>query len=120
MSEAWPAGVPYAPLANSFQGTAFRAPDVTEMEDGPRRQRRRSTLTIATLRFTIRMSNAEFAIFKNWVGIMLVDGTLPFNMAVWSGETFVFKTCRFREPYADNPGQGLRHRVGVVLDVEDY
>lgn len=120
MAEIWPAGVPYAPLANSFQGTPFHAPDTTDMEEGPQRRRRRETLDIGTLRFSIRMSNAEFDIFKSWVKFDLVGGTLPFTMPVWAGSDFVDRTCYFREPYGDNPGQGLRHRVSLVIDVEDY
>lgn len=118
--EIWPADVPHEPLANSFQGDAFRAPLATEMEDGPIRARPRSTLKIATLRFSIRMSNEAFDIFAVWVDADLVQGVLPFSMPVWKGGAYVTRTCRLREPYRDNPGHGLRHRVSVVLDVEDY
>ncbi|WP_297105131.1 hypothetical protein [uncultured Devosia sp.] len=122
MPEAWPADVPHTPIAGSFQGTPFRAADATEFEDGPARARRRSTLRIATLRFAIRMSNAQFDAFHLWVNEVLIDGTLPFYMPVWRGGGFVTKLCRFTrgEPFSDDPGQGLRHRVSVSLDVEDY
>ena len=122
MPISWPENVPHAPLAGSFQGTPFKAPNATEFEDGPERARRRSTLRVATLRFAIRMSNAEFDTFHAWVKNTLVDGTLPFTMSVWRGGGYVTKTCRFArgEPPTDDPGQGLRHRVGVVISVEDY
>lgn len=118
--ETWPETVPYEPLARSFQADPFRAPNATEMDDGPFRTRPRSTLRVATLRFTIRMSNAELAIFAAWVASDLVQGTLPFSMNVWRRGGYSEKTCRFREPYREDPGHGLRYRVGLVLDVEDY
>jgi hypothetical protein len=118
--QAWPDDVPHEPLANSFQGEPFRAPYSTEMEDGNFRQRRRSTLRVATLRFSVRMPNEAFDVFDAWVEGDLVEGTLPFLMPVWKGGQYVTRTCRFREPFRDNPGHGLRHRVALVLDVEDY
>lgn len=122
MPEVWPVDVPHVPLAGSFQGAPYRAPDATEFEDGPTRARRPSTLRIATLRFAIRMSNAQFDTFHTWVKDVLVDGTLPFTMPVWRGGGFVTKVCRFARggPFADDPGQGLRHRVSISIDVEDY
>lgn len=120
MAINWPANVPHAPLANTFQGAPFRAPLATDLEDGPQRRRASTTLRIATLRFTIRMENDQFVAFKAFVDDDLVFGTLPFSMPVWTGSAFDTRTCSFREPYSDDAGHGLRHRVGIVIDVEDY
>src|SRR5690606_14883333 len=111
MTATWPAGVPTTPLAGTYQASPFRAPLTTDMEDGPRRARRATTKSIATVSFTIRMSNDAFATFQACVRDDLVDGTLPFTMPIWTGGAFATKTCAFRAPYADDPGHGLRHRV---------
>ncbi|HEV7278389.1 MAG TPA: hypothetical protein VGN80_19080 [Devosiaceae bacterium] len=118
--ETWPEAVPSEPLAGTFQALPFREPDRTDMEDGSRRGRRSTTKNIATLTFTVRMSNAAFDVFKAWVRDDLVDGVLEFTMPVWTGSGFAERTCSFRERYADDAGHGLRHRVRLVLDVEDY
>lgn len=120
--ETWPETVPYVPLAGTMQVVPYRAPDATDMDDRNARARRSTTKNIATLSFSIRMENAAFDTFKAWVRDDLVDGTLDFTMQVWTGSAFALRTCRFRkgEPYQDDPGHGLRHRVRVVLDVEDY
>lgn len=118
--ETWPESVPYVPLARTLQVDPFEEPYITEFEDGPLRSRPRGSMSIATLRFTIRMSNAEFDMFKTWVKTDLVKGTRRFSMPVWTGGAFATKACRFRERYKDDPGHGLRHRVAIVVDVEDW
>ncbi|WP_127142836.1 hypothetical protein [Pelagibacterium montanilacus] len=120
MMETWPESVPHAPLAGTFEASPFREPLATEFEDGPRRSRPRGTLRVATVRFTIRMSNDQFAIFKDWVDGPLVQGTQPFLMPVWSAGAYRERQCSFFERYRENPGHGLRYRVSVVLDVVDY
>lgn len=118
--ETWPEAVPYEPLAGSFQLIPFRPPHATDMDDGPRRRRRSTTKNIATASFTIRMENAAFDTFKAWVRDDLVDGDLDFTMQVWTGSAYAERNCSFREIYTSDPGHGLRHRVRVTLDVEDY
>lgn len=95
---AWPENVNYRPLGGTLQGEDFRAPLQTDMEDGPRRYRRATTKNIGTLQFTIRMTYAEFAVFKPWVRDTLVDGILPFTMPVWLGGEYENRPCQFTQP----------------------
>ena len=118
MPVAWPAGVPHY-IMQGADAAPFRAPQKTDMEDGPPRQRRSSTKNVATLRFTVPMLNAEFAIFKAWVRDDLVDGTLAFTMSVWTGAGYEAKTCTFVERYGDRAYRP-DHLVSFVIDVEDY
>lgn len=123
MAEAWPSEVPYAPRANSMRVTEpFRAPLATDFENGPSRGRRASTLNVAVVQFSIKMENDEFDLFKLWVRDALIDGTLPFDMRIWTGSDYEFRTCKFKlpRPYTDDPGRGIRHVVGVTLEVENY
>ena len=123
MPELWPSVVPYAPRANSLRvQEPFRAPNTTDFEDGPQRARRSTTLNIVVVQFVIKMENDEFDLFKLWVRDDLVDGTLPFDMLVWTGSDYETKTCKFKQPrpYTDDPGRGIRHQVTVSLDVENY
>lgn len=121
MPETWPATVPYRPNSNSQSVEPFRAPFRTEMEDGNQVSRRRSTKNIATLAFTIRMTNDEFDTFKAWVRDDLVDGVLSFTMSIFTGSAYASRTCTFREPYKYDPGSGLdAAEVSLSLDVEDY
>jgi hypothetical protein len=121
MPELWPADVPYAPRANSLRVlNPFQQPLATDMDDGQQRRRRSSTLQLAGLQFVIKMENDEFDLFKLWVRDDVVDGTLSFDVPVWTGSDYETKTCTFRQPYSDDPGRGIRHLVTVVLDVEDY
>jgi hypothetical protein len=124
MTEAWPA-VNSVPVAGTLKVSApFRTPTATDLDDGNVRYRRSTTLNIATLAFSIQMSNADFGTFKVWVRDTLVDGTLPFTMPIWTGAAFETRTCQFTQPYTDDPGSGLGgelvHQVSLSLDVQDY
>lgn len=120
MAETWPANVPSLAMIGSMKGKPFRAPIVTDMEDGPSRKRRSTTKNIATYTFAITMTNAQFATFKAWVRNQLVDGTLPFSASVYTGSGAATKTCSFTQPYDDDPTDGTQHVVSVSLDIEDY
>lgn len=100
----------------------FAPPLTTDMDSGIPRSRRSTTINVAGLQFVIKMENAEFDRFKLWVRDGLVDGTLPFEMPIWTGSVYASRTCRFRQPrpYSDDPLGGIRHHVTVLIDVEDY
>ena len=117
----WPSGVPYQPLSGNIQMDPYRAPLITEMEDGPTRQRKRGTMNIATMGFTLRMSYTAFAIFKPWLRTTLVDGTLSFEMSVWgSSGAFVTRTCRFVQPPRVVSMQTEYVDIAITLDIENY
>lgn len=121
MPATWPEGVPYQPLAGNVQVDLYRAPYQTEMESGRIRSRPRTTLNIATLSFTLRMSYTALAIFKPWVVNTLADGTRPFTASVWTdGGTFASRTCKFAQPPRVSSMNTDYADVAVTLDVENY
>lgn len=90
------------------------------MDDGNTRQRRSTTKNIATLAFSIPMTNAQFQTFKAWVRDTLVDGTLQFTAPIWDGSAHTTKNCTFTAPYKDSMTADSLHVVSVSLDVEDW
>lgn len=120
MAETWPVGVPSKPKVGSQQAMPFRKPLATDFEDGNLRQRRSTTKNVATLAFPIEMSAAQFVDFKTWVRDVLVDGTLPFTMSIWTGSAYATRTCSFVQPYSESQLGGADHTVTVNLDVEDW
>lgn len=121
MPESWPPTVTHIAEANSIQVVPFRAPHVTDMEDGQQRRRRSTTKNIATVSFRLRLPNDQFETFKAWVRDVLVDGSLPFTMSVWTGSAYEERVCSLQDgTYQDGARQGLNHDVGLSLDVEDY
>lgn len=118
--QTWPGGVPSKPLVGSLKVEPFRTPFQTDMEDGPTRQRRSSTLNRASLSFSIRMTNPEFMTFKLWVRDALIDGTLRFVAPIYVGDGMANRECQFKSPYQDDPGDGTQHTVSIALDVFDY
>lgn len=120
MTISWPGTVPSGALLDTSKITPFRAPTKTDMEGGTFRQRKSTTLDVATIQFSMRLTNAEFLYFKAFVKTTLVDGTLSFAMPIWTGAGYETKTCTFVQPYDDDAMNGLAHTVGLVLDVQDY
>ena len=96
---SWPAGVPYTPRRDSWRiSKPFNAPDVTEFEAGNTRDRARGTVQYRTVEQTIRMSQAEFDTFDDFVLNDLVKGTLRFSMNVWNGFQKETKTVKLAGP----------------------
>lgn len=120
MAETWP-NIEHRARSRSFRVEAPGAPRLsTEMEDGSRFHRPSSTLRLARLSFQIRMSNADFVVFKAWEDLVLVQGTLPFVMPVWTGSSYQNRTCTFVDRYTDDAGTGRYHVVSLTLDVQDW
>lgn len=81
---AWPETLPYIPTVNGTgPQTLYQAPLRTEMEDGPVRQRRRSTATWSAVALRFRMTNAQYQTFKDFVTDTLNHGASRFTMPVW-------------------------------------
>ncbi|MEJ8571222.1 hypothetical protein [Microbaculum marinum] len=121
MTETWPNGLSYRPVSGSMtRAKPFRTPNRTDMEAGNVRGRRSATKRISTIKFDLKLSNAEFLVFDAFVWRTLVDGTLPFTMPIWTGAAYATRTCKFAEDPQDNPRDGFDHIVSLTLDVEDY
>ncbi len=120
MAEAWP-NIEHRARARSFRTLAPGAPRLsTEMDDSSAWHRPSTTLRLARIAFQIRMSNADFDVFKVWEDRTLVQGTLPFVMPVWTGSSYQSRTCTFVDRYNDDAGTGRYHVVTLTLDVEDW
>ncbi|WP_230531125.1 hypothetical protein [Microvirga roseola] len=80
----WPASLPVVPLRDGTGPASLYDPPIeTEMEDGPRRMRRRSTTTWATVAVRFKLTNDQFATFQAFVRDTLDHGASRFTMPVW-------------------------------------
>lgn len=121
MSETWPAELPYQTRRGYPKILAPHRPlDRTDMEDGPQRRRAVSSKSIATIQFPVRLTNAQFDTFREFVRVTLVGGSLDFTMQVWTGAAYEERTCAMAQDWQDDPVNGLTHLVMLTLDVEDY
>lgn len=123
MTVAWPESVPYLALQDTFSvDKPWTDPDVTDMDDGTQRAAPSTTVNIATVGFSVRMSAAAYATFKAFARDDLVKGSLPFTMNVWSGSAYVSRKVQMigatyrQQPDAD----GRFHNVALSLHVWDY
>lgn len=80
----WPASLPVVPLRDGTGPVNLYDPPIeTEMEDGPRRMRRRSTTTWATINVRFKLTNAQFATFQTFLRDTLDHGASKFTMPTW-------------------------------------
>lgn len=120
MTILWPVNVPYAPRVETLRVfEPFRPPLMTDMEEAVRR-RPASTLPLAKLSFDLLLAAAEFVSFKTFVRDTLVQGTLSFQMPIWTGTAFEAKSCSFSQQYTAAETGGGYQVVSVGLEVEDY
>lgn len=122
MPVSWPDAVPHKAIVGSFKLIEpWRANDATDFDEGPQRLRPSSSMEIAQIQFTVRMTPVEFLVFKAWAKDDLVKGTLAFTMSVWTGGGYEARTCHLvGGTYGADPGDGLATDVSLTLDVEDY
>ena len=67
------------------------------------------------------MTRAEYALFKEWARDDLVDGTLPFDMNVWTGADYEERVCSLPDGlYQAEPLGADFYDLSLTLDVEDY
>ncbi|CTQ53538.1 hypothetical protein LP7551_02062 [Roseibium album] len=117
---SWPGGVPDAPQRGSYRiSKPFNAPDITEFEAGNSRDRPRGTVQYRTVEQTIRMSQAEYALFDTFVQDDLVTGTLRFSMNVWNGYQLEAKTVKLlgADKFTVTP-RGRALLVSLKLEVQ--
>jgi hypothetical protein len=95
MAISWPTTVPY----KSDEGYAMAAlglpPISSEMQNGRRRQRPRSTMRITTIKWSRNLEPAELGAFRTFVHDTLGQGCARFTMPVWNAptQTFVDRVC---------------------------
>jgi hypothetical protein len=79
----WPNNVPYAPQRDAY-AMSKRWQDllVSEVEDGPRRQRRTNTGQWSQHSYSIRMTLAQYETFDAFVALTLGAGAARFTMPV--------------------------------------
>lgn len=80
----WPAALPTRPLQDGTSIDGLRRPPIaTDMEDGFRRQRPRSTTKLADMTLQFMMDQVQAVAFIAFVTDDLNDGTQRFEMPVW-------------------------------------
>lgn len=80
----WPSCLPIRPQSEGTNVDSLRRPPLaTEMEDGFRRQRPRSTTKIGELTLQFLMNQAQTQTFNDFVCDTLNDGVQRFEMPVW-------------------------------------
>jgi hypothetical protein len=92
----WPADLPYSFLVGTWQSTRTTKPVVSEMNAGTSRRRRKYSLEITNLRFTMQFQELEndlLKVFFETIG----EGAAQFRMPLWNGAGFVLRTCAFRD-----------------------
>lgn len=114
----WPAGVPVRPIEGSFQvAETAPAPLTTDMNAGTTRSRRKYTLRVAKLGFSLFLTNAEAALLQTFHETTLGDGAARFTLSLpWRG-AFVTRVAKFAAPPSYLPAGG-RQKIGVALLVE--
>lgn len=94
----WPTTLPTRPLQDGTSIDGLRRPPVaTDMEDGFRRQRPRSTTKLADMTLTFMMDQDQAVTFLQFVTDDLHDGAQRFEMPVWkpgAGEVLPVRTVQ--------------------------
>lgn len=95
-------GINDQPLLDTWVITdAYLDPRQTDFDGGNKRLRRQPGDDVARYNFDILFSNAEYAIFTNFVSFAgpLGGGISRFTMRVWDGNAMVSKTVQFASKY---------------------
>lgn len=116
----WPADVPACPLLDTTQvQQTADAPIRTEMNAGTTRARRKFTLRIARMTFSLRMTNAQVVAFRTFHEETLSDGAARFQMPILFAGTRRVETAQFAEQPAYDSLGGKLTRVSISLRVEN-
>lgn len=116
---AWPTGVPYCPIMDSVQIAQTSEPPLrTEMNAGTTRARRKYSLRIARVGFSLRMTNAQLATWRTFHDTTLGDGSARFTMPILFAGASVTKTVQIVEPPSYSRLGGGFTRVNLSLHVE--
>lgn len=94
-SEIWPVGVPYKPLVDQIALESGTKRSGTGMESGRIRKGKLGTKRYSEFVQTVKMTPSQFAIFFEWVTRDLVEGSLRFQMPIWTGLQYENKICSF-------------------------
>ncbi|MBU3035930.1 hypothetical protein [Tritonibacter mobilis] len=76
----WPANIRFCPVGDSYDELQDDALLRTSMDAGPAKVRQRFTAIPESVRMTLpRMSLMQYAQFKTWHKVELMNGALPFQ-----------------------------------------
>lgn len=120
---SWPASLPplrsRAPEAGSK--ALHPAPQVTEFDDGPPRQRRRSLVVETPLNMALRMTPEQFVTFKNFHLNSLNSGARRFTGPVQLPDLSIgTRTCRIPGEVAWSAPKRFEYLVSFTLMVRDW
>lgn len=117
----WPASVRSTPLRDNYSITPMQVALVTEMDDGPVRQRRRSTSDWTTISMSFVWTPVEYDNFRNFWLTSLNRGASRFTMPI-QGEQFgvANRTVYIEGGIFTAKPFGVRWQVSFTLCVLDY
>lgn len=116
---SWPAGVPYETTATGYALPQLAgAPLMTEMNAGTVRQRRKYTLPVAEMKLSIRMTAAEFQLFRAFHA-SIGNGAARFTMPVWNGSAYVTRTAQIKDQPDMSTFAFRTREVAMSLRVEN-
>lgn len=117
----YPGTLPTAPVAWSVPAIS-RGNLESEMQSGAVRQRRQTTLNIATVEMALVMTLTQYATWMTFWRDTLGEGSGEFNMPVWDGHSGCpVRVVRLRNGGRFTPARvGNKMRVSFSLDVYGF
>ena len=96
---AWPSECNSWALLGSWQVAQMdNAPLTSDMNAGTTRSRRKYTMRITPMSFTLVFPDSELSAFKTFHAETLSAGSARFTMPVWDGTAYVERTVKFKSP----------------------
>lgn len=107
----WPSNIlPFEPRRNSYRLRRQDDNSRSEFDVGPRRVRRRFTDSTATAGLVWHLTAIEFEYLQAFIESDLQNGSLWFDVSLFTGSLYETKRCRFLGP-VDAQDQGYQHWV---------
>lgn len=101
----WPAELPQVVRLDGLQGQRRSNVIRTAMDAGPKKARRRYTISTKNFEGTIVVTEKQRRILEDFYDNTIASGALRFRMK--DPQTLVFKEFRFREDYQEQQLDGL-------------
>lgn len=120
---SWPLALPQLRGMVSDGGTdaLYRAPVVTQFDDGPSRSRRRGLFASTTLHITLDLTVETLPMFLDFMRTTLGDGARRFTAPVLLPTGVIgTRTCRIEEAASLKYAGGINPRVSFNLTVWNW
>ena len=116
----WPSSVPLLPLRDSVNVVQTAEPPlVSEMNSGTTRRRRKFTIHIAKMQFTLVLTAVQAQYLQSFYEATLGDGAARFSIPlIWRGQN-ITRNCVFAQPIGFSEMTPNQQRVSVSLLIEN-